>query len=118
MKAAYLDKVSPHYRLYFDYAEASGIIDCDHQYIPNQKSYGYRFTYLYRTTSDLKPYPIAKGEIKKNVNARNMPPKYIHLYKWFEGLEIDIPEATRFVKAYRDSLLEYPQYTLKIRYPK
>ncbi len=54
------------HRVYLDYLIEKDVIQCDYHYIPNEKSYGYRFSQHYLT--ELVPYVIKRYSIRKLLN--------------------------------------------------
>ncbi|HVA99122.1 MAG TPA: hypothetical protein VNG53_09520 [Bacteroidia bacterium] len=83
---------------YMDYLIEHGIIICDNLYIPNEKSYGYRYADLY-FTAPIIAKEIKKPTLVKSINLegnyeRNMRVKYDYLHKWFDqDLKIDLEPA-------------------------
>ncbi|WP_333800408.1 hypothetical protein [Phnomibacter sp.] len=72
------------YAAYLKYLVQKGILECDNQYIPEQKSKGYRFTAQYRN-SDLQQIKITKPAICKKLDAEYFSGRKAHpeLARWF-----------------------------------
>jgi len=113
-----LQKIHHDYKKYLEYAIDNGIIECDNYYIPGIKSLGYKFTDRYSLYDGIESYSIAIWKLKKKMECEKMPAKHKHLYRWFEGLQIDQKGAMEYCADYRDFLLENPQYKVEIQYPK
>ena len=100
----------------------AGVVECDNQYIINKKSKGYRFTDSY-ADSVPKKVVINKKTLVKKINKKSnssyaTEKKYSFLYKYLDGLEIDVEGASECAwSMYKEDRLEYPnkfaKYELK-----
>jgi len=122
------DKILKDYKNYLDYLVDTGIIECDNQFIKNEKSFGYRFTETY-ADSPLKIIPY-KGHINKEsepipqklindsgAEIENPLLSYPYLKYWYEQkeLNVDIDRALKFATDYTEKKIKDGYYTWKKR---
>jgi hypothetical protein len=108
-----LQSINHDYKDYIRYLIYRGIWDC--QKYTEGRSNAYRYTQKY-ASSRLVPYDITnrKAEAKAlKAKENNLPAKYKHLAKHFDGLKIDVEAATKYVEEYTDFIKENPQYKKK-----
>lgn len=106
------------YRNYLKHFISEGIIETDHTYIVEEKSFGYRFTREH-AISDLVPVEISKYTLCKRLHQRASTGdfKYPYLKKWFDtgSLEFDYTSAIEFLSMYRDVNLPKAKTEAEIR---
>lgn len=91
------------YKQYLDYLISSKVFEVNKQYIPSEKSRGYKFSKQYATPVRI----VFDGKHEKLKNNNKKPKmhlsvsdqrKYQHLIKWYnEGLQIDKHLAQQFI---------------------
>src|SRR6185312_9014701 len=101
INASILKQHVHNYRLYLDYLLQNGVFETDNRYIKEEKSKGYRYTYLYQTP--VQPVEITKYTLIKGLNSesnweRSMSQKYRELKKWFDELQYDYTGAEQWLK--------------------
>ena len=100
------------YKKYIDYLLHHGIIECDRQYIPGQKSKGYKIAGKY--VAPLKPIHIQNSLLLKKIKRRHNTmagknTEYKYLQKWVDGLEIDVPPAINLIRAQYEQRRVHPE---------
>ena len=103
INAQFLQKKVRNYKQYLDYLVATNVFEVSKQYIPGERSRGYKFSKQYTTPVQIvtvgRPKEIRKmnGRNKSHLSASNQR-KYQHLTKWYdEGLQIDKELAQQFI---------------------
>lgn len=115
LSSTVLQKINHNYKPYIRYLIYRGIWDCDASYIKGKKCMGYKFSKKYEDAK-LIPYKISNGRAErkaKKEKKNHLPAKYRHLANHFDGLEIDVAAAEKYVEEYTDFLKAYPQYKKK-----
>jgi hypothetical protein len=103
INAQLLQKKVRNYKQYLDYLVASNVFEVSKQYIPGEKSRGYKFCIQYATpvlivTEGKQEKPGVNNSISKNMLSKQNQKKYQHLIKWFnDGLQIDKELAQQFI---------------------
>ena len=106
LKAAYIDFFVGNSRPYLKYLKNNNIFICDDIYIPNKKSYGYKFYPEFETA--LKKVPITKYTLIKSLKKYydSKLPKKANIKKlinYFNGIEIDFEGAIAELKNSKDN---------------
>jgi hypothetical protein len=85
---------------YKDWLIEVGILETDGRYIPNEKATYYRFKEKYRRPikiESISKKTLLKAISKKSNNEMISQKSYPHLFKWFDGLQIDVDAAEDFL---------------------
>lgn len=103
INAQFLQKKVRNYKQYLDYLVETNVFEVSKQYIPGEKSRGYRFSKQYTTPIQIVTIEEPKKLTRKNGRDKSHlsvsdQKKYQHLIKWYnEGFQIDKELARQFI---------------------
>ncbi len=103
LNAQILQKRNHEYKKYLKYLLYRGVILCDGNYIPKEKSRGYKIADEYQ--SEIKPVEITKWTLIKSIIHKSSHNKQLteslpYLKKWFNPkLTVDIISAKKYLKS-------------------
>lgn len=88
------------YQEYLSYLVKKRVLEVDNQYIPNEKSRGYRFTLMYSSKLDLEfltdkklIHKIKKYEIEKKNKSESQSDYVSKQMEWFQHLTVNVGKA-------------------------